>query len=70
MKSEAKKLQLIEAIIKIPNEATLMEIEAVIKKSVQFKKSKRASAHDFSGLISEEDASLMNAAINDSRHQR
>ncbi len=69
MYSEAKKLHLIEEVIKIKSEAVLMEIEAVVNKTLRAKKSKKTSAHDFLGLLSEKDASLMDAAIEEGCEQ-
>lgn len=63
MYSEAKKLHLIEEVIKIKSEAVLMEIEAVVKRTIRLKRSRKVSAHDFSGLLSKKDASLIDAAI-------
>lgn len=47
MYSEAKKLHLIEDLIKIKNKALLIEIEAIINKSKKNEKSGAVSAHDF-----------------------
>ena len=63
MYSEAKKLHLIEEVIKIKSEAVLMELEAVVKRTMRLKRLRKVSAHDFSGLLSETDALLMDAAI-------
>lgn len=40
-----------------------MEIETVVKRTLRIKRLGKVSAHDFSGLLSEKDASLMDAAI-------
>ena len=69
MKSEVKKLQLIEEIIKIKSQAVLMEIEAAVQKTMRVNKFKRGSAHDLSGLLTEEDAKMMDAAIEESCEQ-
>ncbi len=65
MYSEARKLQLIEELIKIKSEEVLSEIEAVVKKSSRSSRVGKLSAHDFSGVISKEDAILMENAINE-----
>jgi len=62
MITEAKKLHIIEEVLKINNDAVLMEIEAALDKNLREGRKKR-SAHDFSGLLSEKDASLIDAAI-------
>lgn len=69
MYSESKKLHLIEEVIKIKSEAVLMEIEAVVKRTMRLKRSGKVSAHDFSGLLSETDALLMDAAIEEGCEQ-
>ena len=66
---EAKKLHLIEDLLKIKSEAALLEIETVVKKSLKAKKSKNSSARDFLGLISEEDSRLMESAIEEGCEQ-
>ena len=69
MYTEARKITLIEEVLKVNNEATLVELEAVIKKS-RGKKGKRPfSAHDFSGLWSKKDTSLIKKAIEESCEQ-
>jgi len=64
MYSEAKKLHIIETVLKINSDAVLMEIEALIEKTLKPQKAKKQkSAHDFLGLISKEDTLLMTTAI-------
>ena len=46
-----------------------MEIEAVVKRTMRLKRSGKVSAHDFSGLLSEKDASLMDTAIEEGCEQ-
>ncbi|RAJ31731.1 hypothetical protein [Pedobacter cryoconitis] len=69
MYSEARKLHLIEEVIKIKSDAVLTEIEAVVKKSMTISRLKKTSAHDFLGIISKKDIKLMNAAIEDGCEQ-
>ena len=69
MYSEIRKLRLIEEVIKIKSDSVLLEIEAVIKKAVGTKIAKQKSAHDFLGMFSEKDASLIDAAINEGCEQ-
>ncbi len=63
MYSEAKKLRLIKDLINIKSEAILMELESVINKNLKSDKSKKISAHEFLGVLSKKDASLMESAI-------
>jgi len=69
MSSEERKLQLIEEVLKVKNDAVLVELEAVIKKAEQLNEQPRSSAHDFSGLWSKEDAELIEKAIADGCEQ-
>jgi hypothetical protein len=69
MYKEARKIQLIEEVLKITNEATLAELETVIKKSGKVKSAKPLSAHDFSGVWSPKDAALIEKAIEDACEQ-
>ena len=62
MFTEARKIQLLEEVLKVNNEATLVELESVLNKSKKAKK-KNVSAHDFSGLWSKKDASIIEKAI-------
>jgi hypothetical protein len=66
---EAKKLHLIAEVIKIKNEAVLTELETVVNKTHKNKSSNKNSARDFLGMLSEKDASLMDAAINEGCEQ-
>ncbi len=69
MYSEARKIQLIEEVLKINNEAVLVKLEAVLKIAEASKKTKTESAHDFAGRISKKDAALMEAAIQEGCEQ-
>jgi len=68
MFTEARKINLIEAVIKVSNEAVLVELEKVIKKNPA-KQEKKKSAHDFSGVWSKKDAALIEKAIQESCEQ-
>lgn len=63
MYSETKKLHLIEELIHVNNEEILLEIESIIKKSNSKNIENRISAYDFLGLLTEEDANLIDKAI-------
>ncbi len=64
MYAEARKLHLIEEILKIRNLAVLIELEAVLKKvDRQYKGWLRPSAHEFAGAWSKEDAALIEKTI-------
>jgi hypothetical protein len=62
MFTEARKIQLIEEVLKVSNEATLDELETVLKKSRKRKKEKH-SAREFSGVWSKKDAALIEKAF-------
>ena len=68
MFTESRKMHLIEEVLKIKNEDTLSELESVLKKSKKVKNAK-PSAHDFAGLLSKKDASLIEKAIQDGCEQ-
>jgi hypothetical protein len=63
MYAHARKIDLIEAVLKISNEAILVELESVLKRKPAPKNKKAISAHDFSGIWSEKDALLIENAI-------
>ncbi len=63
MYADARKIDLIEAVLKISNEAILVELESVLKRKPSHKNKKTISAHDFSGIWSEKDALLIENAI-------
>ncbi len=70
MYSEARKLQLIDELIKVNSDEVLAEIEAIVKKASHSSRARKLSAHDFSGIISKEDALLMETAINEAYKQK
>ncbi len=63
MFTEARKIQLLEEMLKLSNEATLKELEDVLNNSKKKKEKKVVSAHKFSGLWSRKDAALIENAI-------
>jgi len=64
MFTEARKMQLLEEVLKVSNEAILLELETVIGKSKKKAKIKKPiSAYAFSGLWSKKDADLIEKAI-------
>ncbi len=69
MFTEARKIQLIEEVLKTTNESTLVMLEAVLKKSTKTNIKNTKSAHDFSGLWSKKDAALIEKAIQESCEQ-
>lgn len=62
MISEARKLHVIEGVLKIESESTLAEVEALLKKRGTPKKNK-TTIHDFVGILSKKEASEMKKAI-------
>lgn len=69
MYQEALKLHLIEEVLKVKNEAILIELEAILKKHEQEKKPSLSTAHDFLGAWSKEDAALIDKAIEEGCEQ-
>ncbi len=71
MYAEARKINLIEALLKVSNEAILVELETVIKKMPSKQEKKKVSAHDFlgGGGWSKKDAALIEKAIQESCEQ-
>ena len=69
MYTEARKINLLEAVLKVNNEATLIELETVLKKSKSKKEKRPLSAHDFLGVWSKKDAALITKAIKESCEQ-
>ena len=68
MFTESRKIQIIEEVLKVKNEGILNELDAVLKKSKQTK-GKKLSAHDFVGLWSKKDATLIEKAIEEGCEQ-
>ena len=69
MHTETRKISLIEAVLKISNEASLSELETVLKRSKKIEEKKHLYAHDFLGVWSHKDADLIAKAIEDSCEQ-
>ena len=69
MFTEARKINLIEAVLKVSNEATLIELETVLKKSKKKKEKRPFSAHDFLGVWSKKDTALIEKAIEEGCEQ-
>ena len=63
MFTEARKIQLLEEVLKVSNDATLKELEKVLRNSKKNKEKRVLSAHKFSGLWSKKDAVLIEGAI-------
>lgn len=62
MHGEAKKLHLIEEILKIESDAVLAEVETVIAKS-KLHAAGRKSFKDFAGMMSDEEVSQLEKTI-------
>jgi hypothetical protein len=69
MFTEARKINIIEAVIKECNEAVLVELETVIKRTPSRQEKKKISAHDFLGSWSKKDAALIEKAIHETCEQ-
>ena len=66
MFTEARKIHLIEEMLKVDNEATLSMLEDVLKKSSSPKKSsskKKPGIYDFVGILSKKESNTMRKAI-------
>lgn len=63
MVTDTRKLHLIEELLKTKSEQVLAEVEAALKRRKRSKKTEKFSARDFSGIISAEDAALMEEVI-------
>jgi hypothetical protein len=61
---EARKIHLIEEVLKVTNEATLIELETVIEKSKKkTEKEKKTSIYDFVGILTKKEANDMRKVI-------
>lgn len=66
MYNEARKIHLIEEVLKVTNEAILIELETIIKKSKRkAEKEKKPSIYDFVGILTKKEANEMRKAIED-----
>ena len=69
MYAEARKINLIEAVLKVNTEEVLVELETIIKNMPIKQGKNRLSAHDFLGVWNKEDALLIEKAIEESCEQ-
>ena len=73
MYSEARKLHLIEEVLKVKSEAVLIELEAVLKKNNDAEKTSgkivTRKPSDFAGSISKETAQAILTDIEQSRNE-
>lgn len=69
MFTEARKLHLIENVIKLTSEDALVQIEGILSLSFSDTTKSRSSAHKFLGKISKKDISLMETAIQEGCEQ-
>ena len=65
MYTEARKLQLIEELLKVTNEDTLIQLESVIN-SWKKKQETIPSIYDFVGIMTKEESTEMKKAIEES----
>lgn len=63
MYSEARKIHLIEQVLKADNDELLEQLENVFSKSLHPVKGQKPSIYDFVGVISKKDAGQMRKAI-------
>lgn len=69
MSSEARKIHLIEKVLKENNEVVLNELEAVFNKTENSKGQSSFSAFELAGVWNKEDAALINKAIEEGCEQ-
>jgi len=62
MYTEARKIHLIEEMLKVTSEVTLIELETVLERSKD-KQEKKKSIYDFVGILSKEESAEMRKAI-------
>lgn len=65
----SKKINLFEAVLKVSNEVTLLELLTVLKKTTTAKAKKIISARAFLGAWSKKDAKLIEKTIEESCEQ-
>jgi len=68
MYGEAKKLHLIEAILKVEDDAVLAEVETILSKG-NANATARKSFKDFAGVLTDEEASEMEKIIEEGCEQ-
>ena len=66
MSTEARKLAIVNNVLEVKDEAVLLELEAILKKSKSNKNRRTFSAHDFLGIWSKSDADQIAKAIEES----
>ena len=69
MYGEAKKLHLIEEILKIENEQVLDEVETLLSKNNTKSTAGRRSFKDFAGMMSDEEANALEKIIEEECEQ-
>ena len=67
MYADSRKINIIEAVLKVEDEQTLSQIEQTIQQSKP--NGKRTSAHSFVSTLSKEDAALIEKAIEEDCEQ-
>ena len=67
MYTESRKIHLLEEVLKITNEATLVELETVVSRSKKNTpaKEKKPSIYDFVGMLTKKEAKQMRKAISE-----
>ena len=64
MYADSRKIQIIEAVLKMEDEITLSQVEKIIAQTPE-----KASAHNYTGILSKNDALLINKAIEEGCEQ-
>ncbi len=63
MYSEARKLHLIEEMLKVKSESIWIALENVLKKNAAEITNEKSNIYDFVGILSDKEAKAMNEAI-------
>lgn len=71
MYTDARKIHLLEKVLKVTNEATLLELETVLEKTKMNtrKTKKKLAIRDFLGTFTKEEANEMRKVINETCEQ-
>ncbi len=71
MYSEARKINLLENVLKVTDETTLIKLETVLKKSktTTTKIEKKPSIYDFVGILTKKESDGMKKAIEETGEQ-
>ena len=71
MFTEARRIHLLEDVLKITNESTLVELETIVKKTKKKAalKKKKLNIYDYFGILSNKEATKMKKVISETCEQ-